>query len=1506
MLSAELFNKLRERILSRLQASEADCEQLSRYIPLQGSYERNGSPFDLSGKIFNEFIDQPEYGSLLLVGEAGSGKTLFGQQLVLNWWQRATYAELADQPLFFWVSLPGLSMDEVGGSLLHTHLTKDLNLSGDDVEELMQSNQRLVLTLDGYDEMPKRVNIYDANLFGDQRNPIQVIISCRREAFPAGVWETDFIPQTSERRLRIYHTLPFNSEQIESYIRRYEEARLSRQPEPAIEPSVIWSAERYVAELKELPQLEQLITNPFILRIVIETLPSILAEVAREGEGQTAAKQILLTRRKLYANFMEERFVRQALKFRGRLGYAARVSEIESSGKILVEVFEDYTRRLALAMLNHNVNNFEWNQSEWESKSKSENKIEREKCRKKSGWLAEFMDDKANPNLLLIRSGCPLQRIGNKFAFLHKSLLEFYAAEHLFDSALVESWVIAGCNLDAGQLEPAMVAFLADKIREEADEVESGRATIAEFQNTLLAIIDLSRFESTVWKAAANAMTILNVARFSFAGKDFRRVRIGGEEELEDGSVKCWGADLSYGLLAGVDFRKADLRYVILRHAHIDFVKLAGSCVEGMQFDALPKYKVKVAGAAELPMDEMSESHKKPQLLYSNDASGLIFRAGNMIYLFDTSTRKLLRKIGKTGFFTGFMAGMLHLYDVSHLTTSSDNRTFAWQYLTKTFMSVVREAEEVTKLSVIIADLATGRQLRSLDCQSYGKKLLNLHYFSDNQLRGWYVDGQEVKLYELETATQLARISIPIPAEVLVIYGDSDNHLFAFCFDDKSILICDCIQQEFNLQLNLKGTELVAFSHNSLFLATQQLEDPSKAVVWNVSSGGSSVLQGHEGAITCLAFSPRELLLASGSADGSIRLWDIITQSCAQHIICGHGEIIALSFHPNAQEIVSTREIQTELELIFDVWPVIERQEKIELERTNPIKKFLAMSHYGREFDVNWALAEDGVVRIERMRDAQIIMEISLGNISQACFSPKDNLFCVLHDRTVEIFYLQEKKPKISFKITDRITDEDKDYVSIACSSELAVVAGRIDHSMSIEFYELINAKRTLKVVNFTGLLSYCDNAFSLTFSFDENSLICTSIFGDVYLFDKLPQRNYSYNRIINGMTVGRIMKTGLLQTIAAIPQLTDNGNVYSGCLTVDNQFLILIKTNGLELWSLSRSRSTLKLKREDKLFCQLDACIQHIWSSTDNTKIIVFHRDGQRLTYERQMIAGKERFLLVEQPAHSMALSARHADISGIIGLGETIKRTARRRVALPPPSTHERLLRQIGHEIQGTPDVYKTPAKAIAERDGQILVPDGIIEKPFFRQEQDEFMIDEDVWVVSLVRKNPRTSAETDIRGGPQGDGRAASNHVFLILQGIEKKETDGAQDAYYTLTKGIHFFVDESKPHGTLQQAVGLIQINDMSPWNLEALASQCIFKSWSIEKSAGEELLRNVEADRSASTPYHLLGKYSPATFRGHNCLTWCEEQLVRVKIDVSSCKHWLDAVAAVPSRHLPKK
>jgi hypothetical protein len=342
----------------------------------------------------------------------------------------------------------------------------------------------------------------------------------------------------------------------------------------APEQATSWQIpQTYQYYLEHIPGLSQLVQAPFILSAVIQVLPSIVMHQAQQDELQKS-----ITRYTIYQYFVDywltkqaERLWRDKEKQLDLIDF--RMDDEEQSIAKLKTCLFTYSENLARLALNLGGGKIEVNLSDQDT-------LNPNLVIPAFGPLhfkEELVDIK---KLQLIRSGCLLQNLGNTFKFLHKSLVEFFAAKTLFSGAHLaadtylrrfdaEQSLHRDLSLNEQLLtsEPNIIHLLADQARHDLD-----------FKYLLYQIIELSKGEPSVEKAAANAITILNAAGELFSGRDFRCVHIRG-------------AILNGALCDQTDFEGADLRDVTAHNAWLRRANLSHAQVSGFDFQELPRIK---------------------------------------------------------------------------------------------------------------------------------------------------------------------------------------------------------------------------------------------------------------------------------------------------------------------------------------------------------------------------------------------------------------------------------------------------------------------------------------------------------------------------------------------------------------------------------------------------------------------------------------------------------------------------------------------------------------------------------------------------------------------------------------------------------------------------------------------------------------------------------------------------------------------------------------------------
>ncbi|KAI0302427.1 WD repeat protein [Multifurca ochricompacta] len=83
--------------------------------------------------------------------------------------------------------------------------------------------------------------------------------------------------------------------------------------------------------------------------------------------------------------------------------------------------------------------------------------------------------------------------------------------------------------------------------------------------------------------------------------------------------------------------------------------------------------------------------------------------------------------------------------------------------------------------------------------------------------------------------------------------------------------------------------------------------DSFEVFLWSVQTGKLlDVLAGHEGPISSLAFSPTTNILASGSWDKTVRVWNVFSRSHVVEPFQLNADVLSLAFRPDGQEFVAS------------------------------------------------------------------------------------------------------------------------------------------------------------------------------------------------------------------------------------------------------------------------------------------------------------------------------------------------------------------------------------------------------------------------------------------------------------------------------------------------------------------------------------------------------------------------------------------------------------------------
>ncbi|KAF9087841.1 Transducin (beta)-like 1 X-linked receptor 1 [Mortierella sp. AD031] len=397
-------NDLGQMRLQRLQEYRP-----SVFIPLQAK-NKVKTPDDESFSLKEKVLDflESKRQVFLVLGDSGAGKSTFCRDLEHELW--TNYQAGGRIPLFVNLS----SIDRPQHDLVDKQL-RHYNIPESKIPELKQYRQ-FVLICDGYDEARLSVNLHAANnLNGTEQCDVKLIISCRN-TYLSRDYKGRFRPLGADHysgafkcRFEEAIIVPFTRSDIQTYVEHYvrtpgAQGSLSYQPDSSID--------EYMEKLSVIPNMMDLVKNPFLLTLALKTLPFVSIDADNPSVIET-------TRLKLYDKFIKH-WIRTSKR---RLEKNNLPQDINIVFQQLLEAnfrwcVIDYLKRLAGAIFQHQY---------------GLPVVEYIQLKDDKTWRAEFFGSDIQSTLL--REASPLSRAGVRHWFIHQSLLEYFDALGFHDPA---------------------------------------------------------------------------------------------------------------------------------------------------------------------------------------------------------------------------------------------------------------------------------------------------------------------------------------------------------------------------------------------------------------------------------------------------------------------------------------------------------------------------------------------------------------------------------------------------------------------------------------------------------------------------------------------------------------------------------------------------------------------------------------------------------------------------------------------------------------------------------------------------------------------------------------------------------------------------------------------------------------------------------------------------------------------------------------------------------------
>ncbi|KAG0215375.1 hypothetical protein BGX33_001224 [Mortierella sp. NVP41] len=376
---------------------------------------------------------------MLILGDSGAGKSTFNRHLEYVLWKRY---QIGDRiPLF--INLPALERPE---KELVSEQLRIFNFSDEMICELKQHGKFTLISNSSPTSTPPTSSIKL-----DNGTPSCLLLA---DQYLGPDYRHRFVPKAVGQYRRAADDLfqeaviaPFSMDQIEVYVKQYV----------PLEPRT-WVKKDYMDKLTTIPNLMDLVKNPFLLTLALKVLPTVvrghmdrmmtthnstgsdmistisnttdlknfefindfaLEKYLRDARGKSDLSKLQITRVQLYDTFVEH-----WLGVNKRRLQDQRLSRNDQRtfDDLLADGFEvqgiAFQKDLAAAIF-----------KEQEGKPV----VDYIPNRDKASWKTAFLSSESET--VLLRGASLLSRVGAQYRFVHRSVLEYFYSRTIYEPA---------------------------------------------------------------------------------------------------------------------------------------------------------------------------------------------------------------------------------------------------------------------------------------------------------------------------------------------------------------------------------------------------------------------------------------------------------------------------------------------------------------------------------------------------------------------------------------------------------------------------------------------------------------------------------------------------------------------------------------------------------------------------------------------------------------------------------------------------------------------------------------------------------------------------------------------------------------------------------------------------------------------------------------------------------------------------------------------------------------
>ncbi|ETO09798.1 hypothetical protein RFI_27579 [Reticulomyxa filosa] len=1079
---ADVVSILKESRRQELEEDTATLQALETYIPLQANnypytdnddnkqndaYDCYQHVIDLLSKEKEEKKGEPQNKKhvMILQGKSGSGKSLFCRHLEETLWETYSNGLITSVPIYISLSKCYNEFNEkqiISQALQMKRINKE-------IIDVIRENISFVFILDGFDEIFDKYDKnadnerYFYNRFNLNEWNAEYIVSCRSHSLSDE--DIKHVLINSNNTTSMIYLWPFSKAQMNGYIDKF--VKINRKNK--MHENLDWTIQQYADTLKSYPNLNKMMEEPFLLRMILTVLPSLIKQhpigtkISKSQVYEAFNDQWIDVHVNSVSNKLSELRIQtnsDKIKFAFQQYCQDLGFEMFMQGNQVATENDDqmeYINKATFKKLDPNVE-IEIKHMDEKVDMKIMNEDDITSVKTQDVWGKYFNGDSIAKYVL--RRICD-----NKYQFLHKSCQEYYTAQKIIFDILL--WKPNTIDVDMNnerfqqQFETRVPKlFINCKLLNEelgiiqfiAERIHDINPIFINLKSRLFRIIESSKTNEHISVAAANAVTILNSANVNMHYRNWENIKIPH-------------AILDQAFLEGTNFKHANLDHVSLYQSFLNKANFTNASMNNIYFG---EYAHLEGHSEEVNGIQLSPDGTKI-ISYSNDKTVRIWDvlSGKQLQLLkghsDIVNSAQFSPDGLT-IVSCSRDETVRLWDVLSgkqiqileddaddvnaaqfspdgskvVSCSEDNAIRIWDISSgertqllqghSDWVNAVQFSPDGTKVvscsddeTIRIWDVLSGEQLQVLE--GHSERVTKVQFLSNGSKVISCSNDKTIRIWDSSSAQQI-QIFEGHSGAINGIQFSSDNSIILSYSQDKTIRLWNALsgEQIQMLEGHANSVETAKFSFDSSQIVSGSEDKTIR--IWDVSSGKQlQIIDGHLRRVTGVEFFPKDPKIVSCSWDGTIRIWDIALQRKIQ-LTEGHFDSVTeVQFSPDGSKIVSCS-----LDKTLRLWDVQSGKQIHVFEGHSSGARGIKFSSDGSKILTNAYL--DNIVQIWEVSSGKLlqILEGHTDFINSVQFSPDDQKILLLrgHSDSVKKAHFSSNGSRIvscSFDRTVRLWD---------------------------------------------------------------------------------------------------------------------------------------------------------------------------------------------------------------------------------------------------------------------------------------------------------------------------------------------------------------------------------------------------------------------------------------------------------------------------------------------------